>query len=319
MILQELPFPTEGESKVDFFQRREIRKVMHEGEWWFAVKDVLEALTGTTDGTRYAGDLRAKDEGLRMRYSEITRTLKFQSNSGVQNTTFINIEGIFRLLQSVPSTKAEPFKKWLAKVGFERLQEIQNPELAIKRAITLYRAKGYDDDWIEARIRNKASRETITAEWDKRGVIEYAGLLTDAISVETFGIGVKAHKQFKGLKGQSLRDNMTPIELTLTTLGEQATTEIMKATNPEGYQKHLNVARQGGHIAGQARKDIERATGMKVVSSTNYLTARQRENNAKDQSPGLNELLRKFLDVPERPLAVQNVVNKTIRPEDNSA
>src|SRR5205085_1720210 len=146
MPSSQIPLPNEGESKVDIFQHREIRKVIHEGEWWFSVKDILEALTGTTDGTRYSADLRAKDEGLRATYSEITRTLPFRSESrGIQNTTFINIEGTFRLIQSIPSAKIEPFKKWLAKVGFERLQEIQNPELAVKRAITLYRAKGYDD------------------------------------------------------------------------------------------------------------------------------------------------------------------------------
>lgn len=140
---EQLPLPIEGELKIDVFKKREIRKIMHDGEWWFSVKDVLEALTDTTDGTRYASDLRRKDQGLNERYSEITRTLKFKSGSGSQMTTFINMEGIFRLIQSIPSSKAEPFKKWLAKVGFERLEEIKNPELAIKRAIALYRASGH--------------------------------------------------------------------------------------------------------------------------------------------------------------------------------
>lgn len=300
MPAQKLPFPREGESKIDMFQRSEIRKVMHEGEWWFSVKDILEALTGTTEGNRYSRDLRTKDEGLRATWAEITRILPFDTgNRGFQNTTFINIEGTFRMMQSVPSAKAEPFKKWLARVGFERLQEIQNPELAIKRAITLYRAKGYDDEWIDARIRNKASREILTGEWDKRGMTEYIALLTDAMSVETFGLTTKAHKEFKGLKNQSLRDNMTPIELTLCTLGEQATTEIMKVVNPTTYQTNRNVAVEGGHIAGQARREIERATGHKVVSSQNYLTERQRVNNAKNRVPGLNEILDRLLDVPK--------------------
>ena len=317
MVSDQLPLPSEGESKIDVFQRREIRKVMHEGEWWFSVKDVLEALTGTTEGNRYSRDLRTKDEGLRATWAELTRTLPFQTETrGVQNTTFINIEGLFRLMQSVPSSKAEHFKKWLAKVGFERLQEIQNPALAVKRAITIYRAKGYDDDWIDARIRNKSSRETITNAWEKGGMTEYIGMLTDAISVETFEVSIKTHKQIKGLKNQSLRDNMTPIELTLCTLGEQATTEIMKVTRPSGLTSHMNVARRGGHIAGQARRDIENATGRRVVSSKNYLTAKQRENNAKDRIPGLDEILNRLLDVSKNP-AVETAIVKVPRPDDD--
>jgi prophage antirepressor-like protein len=290
-----LPVPEEGECKVEPFLKQNIRKILHDGEWWFSVKDVLEALTGTTDGTRYAGDLRNKDEGLRESYPEITRTLAFRTNGGAQNVTFINIEGLFRLMQSVPTAKAEPFKKWLAKVGFERLQEIQNPELAVKRAITLYRAKGYDDDWIDARIRNKASRETLVGEWDKRGMRDYIPLLTDTIHVNTFSISTKNHKTLKGLKGQSLRDNMTPIELTLTTLGEQATTMIMKTTNPDTFERHKSAAMRGGGIAGKARKEIEDATGKQVVSKENYLTEQQRLNNAKNADPEVNKILDRLL------------------------
>ena len=201
-------------------------------------------------------------------------------------------------MQSVPTKKAEPFKKWLAKVGFERLQEIQNPDLAIKRAVTLYRAKGYDDEWIEARIRNKASREVLTAEWDRRGMRKYIGLLTDAISIETFGITTKNHREMKGLKNQNLRDNMTPIELTLTTLGEQATSEIAKATQPKSLEANKSVARWGGKIAGGARKEIEEATGQPVLSKQNYLTERQRQNNAKELPDQFNQAIAKILKAP---------------------
>lgn len=288
--------PYEGESKTDLFQKRQIRKTLHEGEWWFSVKDALEALVDTTDGTRYVSDMRKRDPGLDARYSEITRTLPFASPGGVQNTTFTDIQGIFRLMQSVPSARVEPFKKWLAKVGFERLQEVQNPALAVKRAITLYRAKGYDDNWIDARIRNKASRETLTQEWDQRGMIEYAALLTDAISVGTFGIKTAQHKMIKKLgPSHQLRDNMTPIELTLTTLGEQATTEITRTTNPNGFGQHMNVAEQGGRIAGNARRSIEKAIGRSVVSPANYLTEMQRENNARNAPKNLNEMLDRLL------------------------
>jgi hypothetical protein len=295
-----LPLPSEGECKIDLFHKREIRKVMHQGEWWFSVKDVLESLTDTTDGNRYSRDLREKDSGLKTRWAEITLTLNFDTGAGgKQNMTFINIEGIFRLIQSVPSKKAEPFKKWIARVGFERLQEIENPELAIQRAITLYRAKGYDDSWIDARIRNKASREALTAEWDKRDMNEYIGILTDAISVETFGIATKDHKQLKGLTTQNLRDNMTPIELTLTTLGEQATSEIIKAVNPITLDDNKRVAKRGGHVAGVAREQIEQETGQKVISPQNYLTARQRENNALKNSE-FDRIMQKLLDLPKK-------------------
>lgn len=274
--------PNEGESKVELFQRKEIRKVMHHNEWWFSVKDILEVLTDTTDGNRYSRDIRERDPGLKAHWNELTEVLPFNTARGPRNTTFVDVEGIFRLVQSIPSAKVEPFKKWLARVAFERLQEVKNPELALKRAITLYRAKGYDDEWIDARIRNKASREHLTSEWDRRGMSKYIGILTDAISVGTFGVSTSQHKAIKGLKGQSLRDNMTPIELTLTTLGEQATAEITKSTNPQTLEQHRNVASQGGRIAGNARKNIENATGTKVLSNTNYLTERQRKNNNKE-------------------------------------
>ncbi len=273
--------PFEGESQVDMFKKKEVRKVFHEGEWWFSVKDIMEATTDTPDGTRYVSDLRKRDKGLDNSYSEITKVLEHGSNGGRQKTTFINIEGIFRLMQSVPSKRAEDFKRWLAKVGFERVQEIQNPELAVKRAITIYRIKGYKDEWIEARIQNKISREQLEAEWEKRGITEplHYALLTDAISVETFGIKTQEHKDVKGLKKHhNLRDNMTPIELTLTTLGEQATKEIAKTQDARGYRSNLEAAKSGGRIAGVARLQIQQATKKDVVSSENYLTERQRQN-----------------------------------------
>jgi len=289
--------PNEGEAKIELFRRKEIRKILHNNEWWFSVKDILEVLADTTDGNRYSRDLRVRDPGLKAHWDEITTMLPFNTTGrSAQKTTFIDIEGIFRLIQSIPSAKVEPFKKWLARVGFERLQEVNNPELAIKRAITLYRAKGYDDEWIDARIRNKASRELLTAEWQRRGMARYIGLLTDAISVETFGVSTSQHKLIKGLKNQPLRDNMTPIELTLTTLGEQATTEITKANNPTSVQQHMSIASQGGRIAGGARRNIENATKQKVLSDKNYLTKQQRENNKKslpDVGSILDEILQK--------------------------
>lgn len=268
--------------------------VFHENEWWFCVKDVLEALTDTTDGNRYSRDLRSSDQGLADSWNELTQTLKHESGAGLRETQFTNLEGIFRLMQSVPSGKAEAFKKWIAKVAFERVQEIANPELAIKRAMAIYHAKGYPDEWVEARIQNKVSREKLETQWSQRGVKgqEYA-LLTDAISLKTFGIKTSRHKEIKKLKGQPLRDNMTPIELTLTTLGEQTTNEIVKAKNARGYFENLSAAQRGGEVAGYTRIQIEAAIGSKVISDKNYLTERQRQNNDATLPPELKVLLKK--------------------------
>lgn len=298
--------PFDGECKVELFAQKGIRKTLHEGEWWFSVTDVLEVLAGTPDGNRYSRDLRRNDPPLEDVWGEITRILPFQTDAryGIKNMAFISIEGLFRMVQSIRSKKVEPFKKWLARVGFERLEEVRNPELAIKRAITIYRAKGYDDEWIEARIQNKASRETIEREWDQRGMRKYIGILTDAIHVETFSIKTSEHKALKGLKNQSLRDNMTPIELTLTTLGEQTTTLIIKNDEPRNLHQHKLAAAKGGSIAGKARKEIEEATGRKVISTTNYLTERQRLNNAQNPTHETREILDRVLGMGERPRSI---------------
>lgn len=292
----------EGESKIDLFKKKEIRKVFDNSEWWFSVKDVIEALVDTPDGTRYVGDLRRKDEGLNARYSEITRTLRFQSKSGAQNTKFTNIEGIFRLMQSVPSKRAEPFKKWLAKVGFERVQEIQDPQIAIKRAMAIYRAKGYPESWIDARIPNKIARERLESEWSQRGIqvgVQYA-ILTNAISEETFGVTATEHKSMKGLKkNHPLRDNMTPIELTLTTLAEQATVEIARVRDAQGFDENKDAAISGGKIAGNARAQIEKQTQKSVVSEENYLTERQRKNASSDFPANLQKQIEDSLNVTQ--------------------
>lgn len=287
--------PVEGESQIQLFQKKEIRRCMHENEWWFSASDVIEALAEVSDGGAYIRKLRERDEGLREGWDQIVTPLAYETPGGVQQVNFVSIEGIFRLMQSVPSKKAEPFKRWLAKVGFERLQEIQNPELAIKRAMTIYRSKGYDEGWIEARIQNKASREKLEAEWHSRGVhkpVEFA-VLTDAISIETFGLRTGVHKALKGLgKSHNLRDNMTPIELTLSTLGEQATVEIAKKQNARGMPANVQAAKQGGTIARGARIELERALGHRVVTKENYLTERQKKNLLPEDTKGkIDDLL----------------------------
>lgn len=283
----------EGECGVSLFQKKEVRKVMNNGEWWFAINDVVEALAEVVDGADYLKKTRQRDEGLREGWGQIVTPLAYNTSGGRQMMNFVNIEGIFRVMQSVSSKKAEPFKRWLAKVGFERLQETQNPELAIKRAMTLYKAKGYDDTWIEARIQNKLSREQLEEEWYGRNVrtpLEFA-LLTDVISLETFGVNTREHKEIKGLRKQSLRDNMTPIELTLSTLGEQATREIAKAKDSKGYEQNRISALAGGSIAGEARRSIEIATKRNIVSSKNYI----KDKKANDEDiPLLKEVKKKI-------------------------
>lgn len=299
---EQLPLPIEGESQTDIFNDKGIRKMFHKGEWWFAVTDVVEALIDVSDGGAYIRKLRERDEGLKAGWDQIVTPLPFATAGGTQQVNFVNIEGIFRLMQSVPSPKADPFKKWLAKVGFERLQELHDPGLAIKRAMAIYHAKGYPDSWIEARIQNKVSREKLETEWKQRGVqgAEYA-YLTDAISVETFGIKTAKHKELKGLKSQPLRDNMTPLELTLTTLGEQATAEIAKVRDAKGYFENLQAAKSGGQIAGNTREQLEVATGKRVVSEKNYLTERQRQNNEEALPPGFKETVAGIVRTPRLP------------------
>ena len=194
-----------------------------------------------------------------------------------------NTEGLFRIIQSVPSLKAEPFKRWLAKVGYERIQEIEDPELATKRTRALYKAKGYSDDWIEKRMRAIAIRDELTDEWKKRGVKEqreYA-ILTAEISKATFGLTPSEYAGFKRLKRENLRDHMNDLELIFSMLGEAATTEIARTKDTQGFPQNKEAAHQGGSVAGNARRELERKSGRKVVTKENYLSLTQSAKKAK--------------------------------------
>ncbi len=207
--------------------------------------------------------------------------LKLTAPDGkLRETDCANTEGIFRIIQSIPSPKAEPFKRWLAKVGYERVQEIEDPELATKRTRALYKAKGYSDDWIEKRIRGIAIREELTDEWKKREVKENREyeILTAEIAKAAFGITPGEHKKLKGLKRENLRDHMTDLELIFSMLGEAATTEITRVDDSKGFHESKQSARKGGEVAGKARKDLEKETGKRVVSTENYLTDRRAAN-----------------------------------------
>ncbi len=272
------------ELRIAIFQRKEIRKQLHNGEWWFVMADVIVALTESTDPAQYLKRLKLRDEGLAeiMNTAPVEKgavqfvpplTLPFDTSGGKQKLPCWNTEGIFRLIQSIPSKKAEPFKRWLARTGYERIQEIENPELAQKRMKATYRAKGYEDAWIERRVRGIAIRNELTDEWDKRGVSSDQGyaILTAEISRATFGITPSEYKKLKGLKRQNLRDHMNDLELLFTQLGEAATTEIARTDNTQGMSGNIDAAKRGGSVAGNARKQLEQETGNKVTSTHNYL------------------------------------------------
>ncbi|NOY35767.1 MAG: Bro-N domain-containing protein [bacterium] len=271
-------------TKIAIFQKREVRKVIHNNEWWFSVIDVCGALTDSIDAGAYWRKLkqRLKDEG-----SEVVtfcHGLKLPAPDGkMRETDCANTEGVFRIIQSIPSPKAEPFKRWLAKVGYERVKEIEDPELATKRTRALYRAKGYSGAWIEKRMRGIEVRATLTNEWKNRGVKEgqeYA-ILTAEISKATFGITPSEYQKLKGLKRENLRDHMDDLELIFTMLGEASTTEIAKNKNAQGLKKNKIAAKEGGSVAGKARKDLERKTGKKVSTSRNYLPKKKRVKKLK--------------------------------------
>ena len=262
-------------SKIAIFQKKEIRKILHKGEWWFCVTDVIEALTGTDRPRKYWSDLKKKlkNEGF-IELSDKIGQLKLTSSDGKKYLTdCADTETMFRIIQAVPSPKAEPFKRWLARVGYERIQEIENPELATKRTRAIYKAKGYPDTWIEKRMRGIEVRETLTDEWKKRGVAEgqeYA-ILTAEISKATFGMTPSEYQKLKGLKRENLRDHMNDLELIFTMLGEASTTEIARNKDTQGFIQNQHAAKEGGGIAGEARKKLELKSGKKVSTNKNYL------------------------------------------------
>ncbi len=263
------------EAKLIVFKNKEIRRVLHNDDWYFAVVDVVAALTDSDKPRDYWYRMKKRElEATKFELSTLCRQLKLESKDGKKyQTEMANTEGIFRIIQSIPSSKAEPFKRWLAKVGYERVQEIEDPELATKRTKALYRAKGYSEAWIEKRMRGIAVRAELTDEWKKRGVNgepEYA-ILTSEISKAAFGLTPAEYKNLKGLERENLRDHMTDLELIFSMLGEAATTEIARTQETKGFGENKVAARKGGRIAGEAREKLEEETGEKVVTPENYL------------------------------------------------
>lgn len=260
-------------TKIAIFKGKSVRKTIYQNEWWFVVEDIILALIDSSDPKQYASRMKQRDPELAKGWVQIVHTLSVKTEGGRQKMNCANTEGIFRIIQSVPSAKAEPFKRWLAKVGYERIQEIEDPELATKRTRALYKAKGYPDSWIEKRMRGIEIRETLTDEWKKRNVggeREYA-ILTAEISQAIFGMTPSQYKKFKNLKKENLRDHMNDLELIFSMLGEASTTEIAKNKDTKGFVANKKAAREGGAVAGSARRQLEQKSGKKVSTKSNYL------------------------------------------------
>jgi len=266
------------DQKIILFQDRKIRRAWHDDAWVFSLVDIVGALTESTNPTDYLKKLRKRDDELGFYIGTNCPQVEMLTESGKKRNILAgNTQDVFRLIQSIPSKKAEPFKRWLAKVGYERIQEIENPELAQERMKTLYEQKGYPKDWIDKRLRGMAIRQNLTDEWQERGIEsqrDYA-ILTAEISKATFGMTPAEYKQHKKIPTTSkanLRDNMTDLELIFTMLGEKVTTEISQQEQPDSFSKNRQVAQRGGKVAGNARKETEKELGRSVVSEQNYLT-----------------------------------------------
>ena len=264
-------------NNIILFEEKLVRRVWDEaaGKWYFSVVDVVQILTDSVDGRKYWNKLKQRLKEEAGEPVTFCHQLKMLAADGkMRLTDCADAEGLLRIIQSVPSPKAEPFKRWLAKVGYERMQEIENPELAAKRMHDTYLAKGYSEEWVALRMRGIATRETLTDEWKNRGVDEsreYA-ILTAEISKAAFGMTPSKYKEFKGLgkSGENLRDHMTDLELIFSQLGEAATTEIARNDNAQGFAQNKDVAQRGGKIAGDARKNLEAQTGQSVSTKDNY-------------------------------------------------
>lgn len=266
-------------SNIKLFQDKKIRTAWNEKEqqWYFSVVDVVEALTDSNDPKQYIKKMRSRDESLNLNWGTICTPVEMIALDGKRRKVqSANVKSLFRIIQSIPSPKAEPFKQWLAQVGYERLEEIENPELAQERMKDLYEKKGYPKDWIDKRLRGIAIRQNLTDEWKRRGITSEQdfAILTAEISKATFGMTPSEYKEFKGLtkKNQNLRDHMDDLELIFTMLGERVTTEISQKEEPETFLESQKIAKRGGKVAGVAREETEKELGRSVSTPNNYLS-----------------------------------------------
>ena len=273
-------------NNIKLFQEKKIRSVWNEEEqqWYFSVVDVVGVLTDSVNPTDYLKKMRKRDEELASYLGTTCPQVEMVTDTGKKRKTLAaNVQALFRIIQSIPSPKAEPFKLWLAQVGYERVQEIENPELAQERMKELYEQKGYPKDWIDKRLRGIAIRQNLTDEWKERGITEKSdyAILTAEISRATFGLTPSDYKIYKGLtkKNQNLRDHMSDLELIFTMLGERVTTEISQKEKPDTFTKSKQVAQRGGNVAGVAREQAEKELGRSVVSPENFLLDSDKQND----------------------------------------
>ncbi|MES2023323.1 MAG: Bro-N domain-containing protein [Patescibacteria group bacterium] len=268
------------EKNIALFEGNKVRRVWHEDKWFFVIEDIVFVLTESKNVKDYINKIRQRDPELSKGYGQFVHTLDIPTAGGLQKMNCADLEGIFRIIQSIPSPKAEPFKQWLAKVGKERVDEIQNPELAMERMKSLYEQKGYPVEWVSKRMRGIAVRNTLTDEWDKRGLkkgVEYA-ILTNEIIKGTFDMKVDDYKKHKKLAVQhNLRDHMGDIELILTMLAEATTTKLSVDRDSKGFNKLHNDAKEGGEIAGKTRKEIENRSGKKIATQKNFLSIKKKK------------------------------------------
>ncbi len=262
-------------SNLIIFESKQIRRVWHEEKWYFSMQDVIEVLTESKDIKQYVKKLKSRDPMLFDNWGTLCTLLEMKAADGkMRKVQAANTESLLRIIQSIPSPKAEPFKRWLAKVGYERLEEIENPELAAKRMREIYKQKGYSEEWIEKRVRGIAVRDELTEEWKKRGVKEQKeySILTAQISKATFDMTPSEYKQYKELDNpkDNLRDHMTDLELIFTMLGEASTTEIARKKDANGFGENKKAAKEGGTIAGNARRELEKKSGTNVSTKENY-------------------------------------------------
>jgi len=263
------------ENKLIVFENKNIRRTWFDEQWWFVAVDIVAVLTESKNPSGYLKDILRRDENFKQGWGQIATPLKIQTKGGIQNIKCVSTKGAFRLIQSIPSKKAEPFKLWLAEVGNDRINEIENPELAQERMKKIYEQKGYDKNWIDKRLRGIAIRQNLTDEWQDRGVTTHKefSILTAEISKATFGMTPSEYKKLKGMKNpkENLRDGMNDLELIFTMLGEKVTTEISKQEKPDNFAKNKQVAKRGGKVAGNAKLETEKELGHSIVSDKKYL------------------------------------------------
>jgi DNA-damage-inducible protein D len=267
----------EDSNNLSFFEGREIRKAWHKEQWYFSIVDVIEVLTGTDRARKYWSDLKKKliGEGFDETSEKIGQLKMLAADGKNRMTDVANTEGVLRIIMSIPSPKAEPFRQWMAQTSKERIEETENPEIGFERLREIYQAKGYSDEWIKRRIQTIEARKRLTDEWKSRGVTEGEeySILTATIAKGTFGLTPKQHKEVKGLTkpSQNLRDHMTPLELIFTALGEETTRMIAEKDDAQGFGENMDSAVEGGTMAGEYRKQLEGRTGSKVVSKDNFI------------------------------------------------